>query len=297
MDRADLELVTAIARTGSLTGAARQLHIAQPPLSRRLKRIETEIGAPLFTRGRHGAAPTVVGRTMVDRAEVALDAIRRAEQDASDVATGRGGRLHIGVTPTLGAVLLPGALAAFRHAHRDVRLDLLASGDSAELRHRVRDGELDVALAVLVRPAEPGTRIALAGQQHFVLIAPRELPLGRAGKVRCAALAELPLVAMTKGSGLRQQLDDVFEDLGVVPEIAIETSEREMLVPFVAAGLGVSLVPEGFVTGRAAGCTIYELDPAVRRPVGAVVARGRLPTLVTALLETLAATTDLTHPR
>jgi DNA-binding transcriptional LysR family regulator len=83
----------------------------------------------------------------------------------------------------------------------------------------------------------------------------------------------------------------------VSPDITLETSEREMLVPFVAAGLGVSLVPEGFVTGRAAGCTIYELEPAVRRPVGAVVAKGRLPALVTALLDTLADTTDLRRPR
>lgn len=287
----------AIARTGSLTAAARQLHIAQPPLSRRLKRIETEVGGSLFVRGRHGASATVVGRTLVERADAALEAIRRAEQDASDVAGGRAGRLKIGVTPTLGAILLPSPLAAFRHVHRDVRLDLHASGDSADLRRRVRDGELDVALAALIRHPEPGTRIALSGQQHFVLIAPRDLKLGRSGKVRRAALAELPLVAMTKGSGLRQQLDDVFDDLAVSPDIALETSEREMLVPFVAAGLGVSLVPEGFVTGRAAGCTIYELEPPVRRPVGAVVAKGRLPTLVTALLDTLADTTDLSRPR
>jgi DNA-binding transcriptional LysR family regulator len=293
MDRADLELMVAIARTGSLTGAAQQLHIAQPPLSRRLKRIESEIGAPLFTRGRHGATPTVVGRTLVERSEAALDAIHRAEQDAADVATGRAGRLRVGVTPTLGAVLLPAALASFRHDHPDVRLDLVASGDSAELRSQVRDGRLDVALAVLARPPEPGTRNALTGQQRFVLIAPRDLRLGRSGKVKRAALAGLPVVALTKGSGLRQQLDDVFDELGVTPDIAIETSEREMLVPFVAAGLGVSLVPEGFVTGRAPGCTLYELDPAVRRPVGAVVAKGRPPALVSALLDTLTQTTDL----
>jgi DNA-binding transcriptional LysR family regulator len=296
MDRADLELVAAIGRTGSLTAAARQLHIAQPPLSRRLKRIEAEIGAPLFTRGRHGATPTVVGRTLVERAEAALAAIRRAEQDAEDVASGRAGRVNIGVTPTLGAVLLPSALAAFRQLHPDVRLDLVASGDSAELRQRVRDGRLDVALAVLARPAESGTRVALRGQQRFVLVAPRDLRLGRSTtspKVRRDVLADLPVVALSKGTGLRQQLDDVFDELGVSPEVAIETSEREMLVPFVAAGLGVTLVPEGFVTGRAPGCTIYELDPPVRRPVGAVVAKGQLPALVAALLDTLTQTTDL----
>ena len=75
MDRADLELVTAIARAGSLSGAARELHIAQPPLSRRLQQLEREVGAPLFVRGRHGATPTAVGRSLIDGASTALDAI------------------------------------------------------------------------------------------------------------------------------------------------------------------------------------------------------------------------------
>jgi len=293
MERADLELVVALAQTGSLTSAARRLHIAQPPLSRRLRRIETEVGAPLFTRGRHGAAPTVVGRVLVERAEAALAALRRAEQDTADVAVGRAGRLHIGVTPTLGASLLPPALATFRHSHPDVRLDLDASGDSTELRNQVRDGGLDVCLAVLPRQAEHGLRVALAGHQAFVVIAPEELRLGRSGKIRRSALVRTPVVALTKGTGLRQQLDEVFDEIGASPEIAIETTEREMLIPFVAAGLGVALVPASFVTGRSSGCRIYEVDPPVRRPVGAIVARGRLPALVTAFIDALASSTEL----
>src|SRR5436305_7247996 len=96
MDRADLELVVAIARAGSLSRAARELHIAQPPLSRRLQHLEREVGAALFLRGRHGATPTAVGRTLIVGAEAALAAIARAEQDALDAAAGRAGRLRIG---------------------------------------------------------------------------------------------------------------------------------------------------------------------------------------------------------
>src|SRR3954453_6701741 len=92
MDRADLELVVAIGRTGSLPAASRALHTAQPPLSRRLQAIERAVGTELFTRGRHGATPTVAGRTLIDRAELALAAITRAEQDTADVAGGGGRR-------------------------------------------------------------------------------------------------------------------------------------------------------------------------------------------------------------
>jgi DNA-binding transcriptional LysR family regulator len=298
MDRADFELVVAIAHAGSLTGAARQLHIAQPPLSRRLQQLERTVGAPLFLRGRHGATPTAVGRAFVESAETALAAMDRAEQDAADAAAGRAGRLRIGVTPTLGAVLMPAVLASFRRTHPKVRLDLVASGDSAALRHQVAAGDLDIAVAGLAPTTEPNIRVALTGEQRFVLIAPADLRLPPA--VRRRALVDLPLVTLTSGEGLRQQLDLLFADLGAEPNIALETSEREMLVPFVAAGLGVALIPEGFARARPAkGLRIHELDPVVRRTIGAVVPDAEPPELVGQFLAALEAGTELarTPPR
>jgi DNA-binding transcriptional LysR family regulator len=136
----------------------------------------------------------------------------------------------------------------------------------------------------------------LTGQQHFVVIAPADLRLGKA--VKRHALVDVPVVALTAGEGLRQQLDLVFAELGTEPTIAIETSEREMLVPFVAAGLGVALVPEGFARARPAkGLTIHELDPPLRRPIGAVVATGPVSALVQAFLDALDAGTELVRAR
>ena len=287
MDRADLELVVAIARTGSLTAAARTLHTAQPPLSRRLQALERAVGAELFTRGRHGATPTVVGRALVERAEQALDAITRAEQDTSDVAAGRAGRLRIGVTPTLGAELLPASLAGFRASHPDVRIDLASSGDSAGLRRGVRDGDLDVAVCVLDADDEAGVKIAARGEQRFVLIAPADMRLakGTSRRVSTRALVGLPLVVISAGEGLRVVVDQLLAGLGAEPVITIETSEREMLVPFVAAGLGASIVPEGFARQRTAtGLSTYELEPPVKRAVGIVVGTGRPTALVTAFV-------------
>jgi DNA-binding transcriptional LysR family regulator len=300
VDRADFELVVTVARTGSLTAAARALHIAQPPLSRRLQQLEREVGAPLFMRGRHGATPTAVGRTLVARAEEALAAIALAEQDAADAAAGRAGRLRIGVTPTLGAVLLPPALAAFRRSHPHVRLDLRSSGDSEVLRADVRDGALDIAVAVAPARREAGTKVALRGEQRFVLIAPTDMHLTAAigEPVPVATLKEIPLVSLPHGEGLRIQLDAVMAQLGAEPDLVIETSEREMLVSFVAAGLGASLVPEGVVRSRAVpGVRVHDLEPPVTRPVAAIVGAGRVPQLVDDFIAAVAQHTVLTAPR
>ena len=181
-------------------------------------------------------------------------------------------------------------------AHPDVRLDLTSSGDSAWLRQQAAAGELDIAVATLASQREPNATVALTGEQSFVLIAPRELRLGKA--VQRRALVDMAVVALTAGEGLRQQLDQVFAELGAEPNIAIETSEREMLVPFVAAGLGVALVPEGFARARPAkGLTIHDLDPPLRRPIGAIVANSAISVLVQAFLDALEEGTDLTTAR
>jgi DNA-binding transcriptional LysR family regulator len=298
MDRADLELVVAIGRTGSLTAAARLLHTAQPPLSRRLQALERAVGAQLFTRGRHGAVPTVVGRTLIERAGEALDAITRAEQDASDVAAGRAGRLRFGVTPTLGAELLPASLAGLRASHPSVRIDLASSGDAAGLRSGVRNGELDVAICTLDPDDEAGVRVAARGQQRFVLIAPADMRLtkGSSRRVSTRALVGLPLVVISAGEGLRVVVDQLLADLGAEPVITIETSEREMLVPFVVAGLGASIVPEGFARQRpAAGLSIYPLEPPVKRSVGIVIGLGHPGALVTAFVDEVVRVGDFTR--
>ncbi|MGH9186521.1 MAG: LysR family transcriptional regulator [Acidimicrobiales bacterium] len=291
MERADLELVVAVARTGSLTAAARQLHVAQPALSRRLAGLERAVGAELFRRGRHGATPTAIGRTLVDRAGTALEAIRRAEQDTVDAAAGRAGRLCVGTTPTLGAELLPDGLATFRADHPGVRLELISAGDPGSLAPRVAAGELDLAVTVVDEPPIPGTRLLARGEQRFVLIVPAEAGVARRTRLPRRVLADGPLVTLTTGEGLRQLLDQIVAELGAAADIVIETAEREMLVPFVAAGLGASLVPESFARQRAVrGFSIHDLNPPVRRSVGIVVAEGPLPALVAAFADAVVAT-------
>jgi DNA-binding transcriptional LysR family regulator len=98
----------------------------------------------------------------------------------------------------------------------------------------------------------------------------------------------LPLVSIGAGEGLRVVVDQVLAGLGAEPVVTIETSEREMLIPFVAAGLGASVVPEGFARERAStstGVSTYQLVPPVRREVGVVVGPGRPGTLVAAFVD------------
>lgn len=291
MDRADLELLVALGAEGSLTAAAARLHTAQPALSRRLARIERDLrGVPLFERGRHGATPTAAGREVVAAAARALEAIAEVEATAARAAAGEQGVLRLGATPTLGADVLPAALAAFRRDRPQVRLELRSSGDSAGLRHAVADGALDAALAALPTRIESGLEVAWSGPQHFAVVVAADDPLAlRNEAVPRRALRDRPIVALRPGEGLRLVIDALFAELGCEPTLALETADREMLVPAVVAGLGLTVVPERFAQQRGGDAVaILPLRPALQRPVGVVVRAGTADPLVAALVAAVA---------
>lgn len=284
MDRAQLELLVAVADEGTLTGAARRLRTAQPALTRRLSALERQLGVALFERGRHGTVATPAGRSVVAEARTALLALERADRAAARVAAGLEGSLRIGTTPTLGADLLPRVLAEFRDLHPEVGIELVASGNSSLLHEQVADGSLDVAIAVTPAPRDPRLSIAAAGPQEFALVLPTDDPAAALASVPRRLLGERPLVALPRGEGLRIVLERVLTDARVRGDVAIETPEREMLLPLVAAGLGVALVPEAFARQRtAAGVEVRPLDPPVRREVGAIVRTGADDPLVRSL--------------
>lgn len=286
MDRADLELVAALATHGSLTATAAHLHVAQPALSRRLARLERAVGAPLFVRSSQGMRATPAGRTLAERATAALGAIERAEQDTADVVAGTRGRLRLGATPTLGADLLPEVLALARADQPDLHLDLVVDGDSARLLDGLRTGDIDIAFALLAAADLTGLEVAAAGPQTFVLVIPSGHPLADRKVVTHHHLAHEPMVALAPGLGLRTVLDTVLAGVGAEPTISVETPERELLIPFVTAGLGLTLVPEVFGRQRAGpGVVVRPLRPAVTRDVGAVVHAGPPPRLLVPFLD------------
>jgi DNA-binding transcriptional LysR family regulator len=288
MDRPDLELLVALADAGSVGGAAAALHTAQPALSRRLARVERELGGRLFDRGRHGAVPTAAGRATVERARAALAAITATERAGVEALAGQTGRLVVGAAPTLGAELLPEALARHRRAHPDVGFELVISGDNPGLRRHLLAGELDVAVTILPEQVEPGLRVATSAPQPIVVAVPSDHPLAARSRIPRTALIDLEIITLVRGEGMRTMLDDLFVALDATPDIRFELSGRELLIPFVAAGLGATVLPERFARERAGSAvTLRPLSPPLARRVGGVVRVDHGSRLVSGFIETL----------
>jgi DNA-binding transcriptional LysR family regulator len=300
MDFADLEAVVAIAEQHSVTGGADALGLPQPAVSRRLKRLEAEMGGALFVRGRHGASPTPAGVALVAHARDLLAGRAHAAAEVADTLAGRSGRLRLGTTPTLGTDLLPEVLAALHLDAPDIHLELVTSGDSSWLIDQVATGRLDAAFAALAadRATPPGTLVALAGRQDFVVAVPADHAFARRRSVPRHLLAEQRFVTLGTGEGLRTLLDAVLGSLAVEPQVAIEAGEREMLLPLVSAGLGVSLLPSRFAHARAGkAIALRPLTPAVVRPVGVVTRDGDRDALVERFVAIVATASPLAHHR
>jgi DNA-binding transcriptional LysR family regulator len=239
-----LRYFVAVAEERHFGRAAERLHIAQPPLSQQIRRFEAELGEPLFHRTTRSVELSPAGAALLERARGILADVDAAVEDARRAARGEYGRLAIGFTGSSTYALLPSVAVALRHALPGVVLDLRGELLTPAQVARLVDGTLDLAL---LRPpvGERDLCLEVLRSEPLVAVLPESHPLAGADTVPLERLAGEPFV--TYPSHFRSVLHDAVEDAcaahGFKPVAAHEVSETATLVSFVAAGLGVSLVP------------------------------------------------------
>ncbi|MFF0268885.1 LysR family transcriptional regulator [Kribbella sp. NPDC004536] len=237
-----LAIFREVARQGSLTAAAETLGYTQPTLSRQLSALEKDVAARLFDRLPRGVRLTEAGRTLLSHTEAVLDRVEVARQSLDALRTLDAGRLRIGAFESADADLVPRALAAFRTAHPGVELSLI-EGNSGTQVERLRAGEIDVAV-VSAYPHQPlDSRLELRHLMDDALLValPGDHRLARRRSVRFAELADESWVegfpdslTVLQEAGLRA---------GVRPRVTFPVREWTAKLGYVAAGLGVALVP------------------------------------------------------
>lgn len=228
--------------------AAEQLGIAQPALSQQIKALETQLGARLFHRAKRRVELTEAGEAFLQEARAALDQADRAVRIAQDVGRGEAGQIDIGF---VGSVMyepyFPRLLKAYRTSHPGVRLALHEMPILPQI-DGVYSRQLDLAIVrTPVPPVLPeGLESFTLTRQKLMVALPSDHPLASAAEVELPALAGDAFLAFLDpdGVGLGQTLLDLCRSGGFEPRIALQVSEVATLVSLVAAGLGVSFLPE-----------------------------------------------------
>jgi DNA-binding transcriptional LysR family regulator len=240
-----LRYFVAVAEERHFGRAAARLHIAQPPLSQQIRRLEAELGAPLLRRTTRSVELAPAGEVLLGRAREILAAVDAATEDARRAARGEFGRLAIGFTGSATYALLPALAGALRAALPGVVLDLRGELLTPAQVAGLLDGTLDLGL---LRPPvrERELAVELLRSEPLVVVLPRAHPLASEEAIPLEELESEPFV--TYPSHFRSVVHDAVEETcaahGFRPRVALEVSETATLVSFVAAGIGVSLVPE-----------------------------------------------------
>ena len=225
--------------------AAIRLHLAQPPLTRQISALETELGFKLFDRTSRTVTLTAQGRSFLPYARGVLEQVELAQVIAGKLAAGTAGQLTLGYVSSIAlSDLFSQAIQAFALRFPDVQLTLVECA-SGSLGAQVADGRLDIGLSRLLPQGEAVQALSL-GEERLVAAVSSESPLARQASVNLAQLSAYPLILFPAdyGSGLNQSIEQLYRHHGQPLRPGPTGRQITSIIALVAAGQGVALVPE-----------------------------------------------------
>ena len=242
MELHQLEYFETVSRHLHFTRAAEELNVAQPSVSQQIRKLEQELGTPLFHRMKRRVALTEAGRTLLPRARAVLQQLNEARAELQELSGLRKGTLAVGAPPSVGTHLIPRVLAMFSHRHPGIAVTFREAG-SRVLVQRLEEGELD--LAVVIQPIRHFALEAIPLLEEELLLAvPRTHPLAERKQVRLEEMRDEPFVMLREGTyDLRDQTLAACRRAGFEPRVALDGGEMDSVLRFVMAGIGVAILP------------------------------------------------------
>jgi DNA-binding transcriptional LysR family regulator len=247
LDLRDLRYFVAVAEEGHVTRAAERLGIEQPPLSMRIKALETQLDVQLFRRKPRGMELTEAGEALFVEATAVLDRLEQAVRKTQSIARGEQGRLRIGIAPTAPFhPFVPRCVRRFRTAFPGVSL-VVSEALSDEVRQQLLEQQLDVAFVRVNDMRDERLSTELILEEELIAALPRAHPLARdrASAIESlAALRDDPFVLYgPPGTGIHDQTVGACVAAGFSPKVGQLAPRITSTLGFIGAGMGVSLVP------------------------------------------------------
>jgi DNA-binding transcriptional LysR family regulator len=273
-----LQVLRAVVTSGSVTAAAANLGYTPSAISQQVAALEKQAGVALLERVGRGVRPTAAGRLLTEHAAIIGEHVAEAESALADLRAGRTGRLAIRYFATAGAALVPPALARFRREHPGVHVDLKLI-DPADPLPEVEQGRADLAIVVQPRNRpRDGIRMVHLLDDPFRAVLPRGHRLATKRVLDLTDLADQPWVANEWPAG--SCVDIMLEACaaaGFSPRFVVESEDYATAQGFVAAGLGVTLIPRTGLRNRHPGVLLRKVrNPEPVRPIYAAVREASL---------------------
>lgn len=270
-----LRAFVAVFQLGKFSAAAEQLCITQSAVSLLIRQLEDGLGVALFERSTRSLRPTDAARDAITVAERVLRDVGSLSAHAFDVASLRKGRVSVAVTPTLGAIVLPAAVQAFRLRYPEVQIDI---DDCApdQFMSRVVGEQVDFGIG---SPEQAGADVELKTlvRDHLSVVCPEGHALAARKSVSWAELAGHEVITVRPGYGIRPLIDASAAQAGVQLRVVNEVTFLSTALWMTACGMAVSVMPSAYA--RQAGANGMAVRPLVRprvsRDIVLVTKRGK----------------------
>lgn len=268
-----------VARKQHMTQAAEELRVAQSAVSRQIRLLEEELGVNLFVQKGRNLHLTSVGRLFLSRTERILTDLERAVSEIHEFLDPEAGEIRIGFPHSVVLHLLPAVVAAFRKDHPNVKFKL-RQGSYNSLIRDVSKGEIDLAfISPFPENHEHVAGDLLLTEELYAILPPHHI-LSEYQSIRLEQLKDESFVMFSEEYTLRTIVMEACQRAGFSPRIGFEGEETDTIRGLVAAGMGVSLLPEMALTecGTAQPTKVRVIEPSVTRTVGLIKRTGeRLP--------------------
>lgn len=308
IDTPRLRILREVARHGSFSAAAATFGYTQPAVSRQIATLEAEVGTLLVRRVPRGAVLTDAGELLVSRAQDILDRLDSTESELRALAGLQGGRLRLASFASAAATIVPPAIACFRERYPAVELTVVMA-DPGESLPRLRAGELDLALSHEPGEACESAQVTGEGPSHgrrtglelihlfddpMYVAMHSGHPLAHRQRLELASFAHEPWMLSTTNTCPDARLFlHACRAAGFEPRIALQNDDYPAILGFVAARVGVALIPDMAARAIREDVVVRELDPAPQpRPISAALPGDYRSPAAAAMLDILREVSD-----
>lgn len=241
MEMAQLEAFLAVAKEHGFGRAAAKMGRTQPAISIAIRKLEQELGAPLFDRFRRDARLTDAGQIFFEYAQKILNLRGEAARAIEELRLLKRGKLTIGANESTNLYLLPKMILAFRERYPDIKVEVFRSS-SVELPGEIKERNLDFGI-ISFDPEDSELESFPILHDELVLILPPGHRLAKKRKIPFQELGKEIFVAHNVKSPSRDHVINSFRKHGITLNIGIELSSLETIKQFVEMKLGVAIVP------------------------------------------------------
>lgn len=265
-----------VAEREHISEAAEHLHVAQSAISRQIANLEEELGTPLFERIGRNVKLTPVGKIFLEHCITALKGIDFAAKQVEEFLDPAKGTIKIGFPTSLASYVLPTVISAFKKEYPDISFHL-RQGSYKFLIDAVKNRELNLALLGPLPPKDEAIDTTVLFSENIHALLPATHPLAKKESINLVDLRHDQFVLFPEGYILNKVAVDACRSVGFVPNITSEGEDMDALKGLVAAGIGVTLLPESSLYDSTPRMTVKVpiAIPNIRRTVGIIAPTSR----------------------